>query len=325
MVGAEVKEGDVLVGKVTPKAQAELSGEDRLLQVLFGNKSKNYKDTSLRVQHGADGVVSKVQRFTIANGDKLDDDTIELIKVFITQKRKVQIGDKLAGRHGNKGVTSIVVPVEDMPHLQDGTPIDVCLNPQGVPSRMNLGQIFETHIGLALRKIAMNKAIAFAYENDKKSMVEELGLSQERSLILIKVIKDYCKAEGHESAASAIKAMGNIDLSIILRKAGLTVEDINYKITTPVFSGAKIEDVRDCLVEAGYDIKENGKFTLIDGRTGEAYDNPITVGIMHIMKLDHMVEDKIHARAIGPYSRVTQQPLGGKSQNGGQRFGEMEV
>ncbi len=249
-VGAEVRTGDILVGKVTPKGETELTSEERLLRAIFGEKSRDVRDTSLKVPHGVSGIVVDVKVFSKENGDELNPGVNEVVRVFIAQKRKISVGDKMAGRHGNKGVISRILPEEDMPFLPDGTPLQIVLNPLGVPSRMNIGQVLEVHLGYAA------------------------------------------------------KALG-------------------FKVATSVFDGAHESDIVECLVKAGYN--PNGKTVLYDGRTGEAFDNPVTVGYMYMLKLHHLVDDKIHARAIGPYSLVTQQPLGGKAQFGGQRFGEMEV
>jgi len=249
-IGAEVKAMDILVGKVTPKGETELSAEERLLRAIFGEKAREVRDTSLRVPHGEYGIVVDVKVFTRKNGDELPPGVNQLVRVYIAQRRKISSGDKMAGRHGNKGVISRIMPQEDMPYLPDGTPVDIVLNPLGVPSRMNIGQILETHLGRAAK---------------------ELG----------------------------------------------------WKIATPVFDGASEADLANTLKMAG--LPEDGKTILYDGRTGEPFDNPVTVGYMYYLKLHHLVDDKIHARSTGPYSLVTQQPLGGKAQFGGQRFGEMEV
>ncbi|ATG97659.1 DNA-directed RNA polymerase subunit beta [Mesoplasma lactucae] len=249
-IGTEVHQGDILVGKVTPKGQVQLSPEDKLLNAIFGEKSRNVKDNSLRVPNGGDGIVQSVKRFTREDGYDLAPDILEVIKVYIVQKRKIQEGDKMSGRHGNKGVISRILPIEDMPHLEDGTPVDIMLNPQGVPSRMNIGQILEIHLGMAAKKLGV-------------------------------------------------------------------------KVATPVFEGLTDEELDDIMKEAG--MTNFGKVKLIDGATGEPMDKPIAVGVMYMLKLSHMVDDKLHARNVGPYSLITQQPLGGKAQNGGQRFGEMEV
>ncbi len=250
-IGAEVRSGDILVGKVTPKGETELTAEERLLRAIFGEKAREVRDTSLRVPHGEYGVVVDVKVFTKENAkDELSAGVNQVVRCYIAQKRKISVGDKMAGRHGNKGVVSRILPVEDMPFLPDGTPLDIVLNPLGVPSRMNIGQVLEVHLGYAA------------------------------------------------------KALG-------------------WKIATPVFDGAHENDIFECLKKAGYD--ESGKMWLKDGRSGEYFDNPVTVGYMYYLKLHHLVDDKIHARSTGPYSLVTQQPLGGKAQFGGQRFGEMEV
>ena len=249
-IGAEVRPGDILVGKVTPKGETELTSEEKLLRAIFGEKAREVRDTSLRVPHGEAGTIVDVKVFTRDNSDELGPGVNQVIRVYIAQKRKISVGDKMAGRHGNKGVVSRILPVEDMPFMPDGTPVDVVLNPLGVPSRMNLGQVLEVHLGAAARL---------------------LGL----------------------------------------------------KVATPVFDGASEEDIEELLKESG--LSEDGKTILYDGRTGEPFDKPITVGVMYMLKLHHLVDDKIHARSTGPYSLVTQQPLGGKAQFGGQRFGEMEV
>jgi len=249
-IGAEVRSGDILVGKVTPKGETELTAEERLLRAIFGEKAREVRDTSLRVPHGESGIVVDVKVFTRENGDELPPGVNELVRVYIAQKRKISVGDKMAGRHGNKGVISRILPEEDMPFLPDGTPLEIVLNPLGVPSRMNIGQVLEVHLGYAA------------------------------------------------------KALG-------------------WEIATPVFDGATEEDIIETLKKAG--LPEDGKSVLYDGRTGEPFDNRVTVGYMYILKLAHLVDDKIHARSTGPYSLVTQQPLGGKAQFGGQRFGEMEV
>jgi len=249
-VGAEVHSGDILVGKVTPKGETELTAEERLLRAIFGEKAREVRDNSLKVPHGAYGIVVDVEVYTRANSDELSPGVNKVVRCYIAQKRKISVGDKMAGRHGNKGVVSRILPQEDMPFLADGTPLDIVLNPLGVPSRMNIGQVLEVHLGRACR---------------------ELG----------------------------------------------------WKIMTPVFDGAHENDIVECLREAG--LREDGKVDLYDGRTGQKFDNPVTVGVMYFLKLHHLVDDKIHARSTGPYSLVTQQPLGGKAQFGGQRFGEMEV
>ena len=249
-IGAEVRTGDILVGKVTPKGETELTAEERLLRAIFGEKAREVRDTSLKVPHGEQGIIVDVKIFTRENGDELPPGVNQLVRCYIAQKRKISVGDKMAGRHGNKGVISRVLPEEDMPFLPDGTTLQICLNPLGVPSRMNIGQVLEVHLGLA------------------------------------------ANARG-------------------------------WHVATPVFDGATKDEIEKCLEDVGF--SSSGKLTLYDGRTGEPFDNPVTVGYMYILKLAHLVDDKIHARSTGPYSLVTQQPLGGKAQFGGQRFGEMEV
>ena len=249
-IGTEVKEGDILVGKVTPKGMADLTSEEKLLHAIFGEKTREVRNTSLTVPHGGEGIVHDVKIYTKKDNDELPSGVSKVVRVYIIQKRKIQVGDKMSGRHGNKGVISLILPREDMPYLPDGTPVDIMLNPQGVPSRMNIGQILELHLGMAAKKL-------------------------------------------------------------------------NVHVATPVLDGAKKEDIAAMMEEAGMDA--DGKTVLYDGRTGEPFDNRISVGVMYMIKLHHMVDDKLHARATGPYSLVTQQPLGGKAQFGGQRFGEMEV
>ena len=254
-IGAEVRSGDILVGKVTPKGEAELTPEERLLRAIFGEKAREVRDTSLRVPHGEGGIIVDIKIFTRENKDELPPGVNKLVRVYIAQKRKISVGDKMAGRHGNKGVISRILPEADMPFMADGTPLEIVLNPLGVPSRMNIGQVLEVHLGLV------------------------------------------CKQLG-------------------------------WKIATPVFDGATEKDIRELLKENNIVNSEgevDGKIQLFDGRTGEPFENRVTVGQMYMIKLHHLVDDKIHARSTGPYSLVTQQPLGGKAQFGGQRFGEMEV
>ena len=250
LIGTEVHEGDILVGKVTPKGMAELTSEEKLLHAIFGEKTREVRDTSLRVPHGGDGIVHDVKIYSRKENDELPAGVSKVIRIYIVQKRKIQVGDKMSGRHGNKGVISLILPQEDMPYLPDGRPVDIMLNPMGVPSRMNIGQILELHLGMAAKKLGVH-------------------------------------------------------------------------VATPVFDGATSQDIADMMKEAGMD--EDGKTILYNGRTGEPFDNRVSVGVMYMIKLHHMVDDKLHARSTGPYSLVTQQPLGGKAQFGGQRFGEMEV
>lgn len=333
MVGAEVKEGDILVGKISPKGQVELSSEEKLLQAIFGDKSKNHKDTSLRVPNGGDGTVALVKRFKVEDNYELNFDVIEQIKVFIVQKRKIQIGDKIAGRHGNKGIISKIVPIEDMPYLEDGTPVDIMLSPLGVPSRMNIGQILEVHLGWAMKKITMRKILEFIFQ---KAVVEQFvlwfGINKNLASNLIQNIQAILTEKQITNLAQAYQLFSEFDFTIALNRSGISHDRLIYKVATPVFEGVNRHDLEMIMQEANMDpfkslpgCGKDGKFNLIDGRSGEYFDSPITVGLMYMLKLDHMVEDKIHARAVGPYSKITQQPLGGKSQNGGQRFGEMEV
>ena len=249
-VGAEVRSGDILVGKVTPKGETDLTAEERLLRAIFGEKAREVRDTSLKVPHGESGIIVDVKVFTRDHGDEMSPGVNQVVRVYIAQKRKISVGDKMAGRHGNKGVVSRILPCEDMPYLPDGTPLDIVLNPLGVPSRMNIGQVLEVHLGYA-------------------------------------------------------------------------AQALGWKVATPIFNGANETTIRETLRAAG--LREDGKSVLYDGRTGEKFDNDVTVGWVYFLKLHHLVDDKIHARSTGPYSLVTQQPLGGKAQFGGQRFGEMEV
>ena len=281
-VGAEVRAGDILVGKVTPKGETELTAEERLLRAIFGEKAREVRDTSLRVPHGENGIIVDVKTFTRENGDEVAPGVNEVVRCYIAQKRKISVGDKMAGRHGNKGVVSRVLPREDMPFLEDGTPLQIVLNPLGVPSRMNIGQVLEMHLGYAYRT---------------------LSLKSRRELESMTVDEAYKKA--------ILDAKDNLEPGKFL------------KIATPVFDGAHDEDLSQAFQLAGLD--KSFKSVVYDGRTGEKFDNPVTVGVMYYLKLDHLVDDKIHARSTGPYSLVTQQPLGGKAQFGGQRFGEMEV
>ena len=282
-IGAEVRPGDILVGKVTPKGETELTAEERLLRAIFGEKAREVRDTSLRVPHGEAGKIVDVKVFSRENNDELSPGINRLVRVYIAQKRKISVGDKMSGRHGNKGVVSRIMRQEDMPFLPDGTPVDIVLNPLGVPSRMNIGQILETHLGMAVR---------------------ELG-NQIR--------------EGDPTVEKRLRAIG-YDFD----KYGMPKPDVaGIHIATPVFDGAKESEVFDTIRAAGLD--EDGKTILYDGRTGEPFENRVTVGCVYMLKLHHLVDDKIHARSTGPYSLVTQQPLGGKAQFGGQRFGEMEV
>jgi len=289
-IGAEVRAGDILVGKVTPKGETELTAEERLLRAIFGEKAREVRDTSLRVPHGEYGIVVDAKVFTRENGDELSPGVNETVRVYIAQKRKIQVGDKMAGRHGNKGVVSRVLPVEDMPFLPNGRPLDIVLNPLGVPSRMNIGQILEIHLSLAAKVLGINIA----------SPVFD-GANEEDIMDTLEMANDYANLEWDEFE---LKYKDKIDPELL-----------EYLMTHQ-------ENKEEW---KGVQINRDGKILLRDGRTGEYFDNPVTVGFMHYLKLHHLVDDKIHARSTGPYSLVTQQPLGGKAQFGGQRFGEMEV
>ena len=292
-IGAEVRSGDILVGKVTPKGETEMTPEERLLHAIFGEKAKEVRDTSLRVPHGTYGVVVNVEVFTKENSDELSPGVNKVVRCYIAQKRKLSVGDKMAGRHGNKGVVSRILPQEDMPFLPDGTPLDIVLNPLGVPSRMNIGQVLEVHLGLAARSLdckVMTPVFDGAHEADIHDAFEEANKQA--------VVK--AKEELAQRAATA-KAYAEAH--------GEEFDESKYE-----FDESKV-----------YKIDQSGKTVLYDGRTGRKFDNPVTVGVMYYLKLHHLVDDKIHARSTGPYSLVTQQPLGGKAQFGGQRFGEMEV
>ena len=298
-VGAEVSAGDVLVGKVTPKGETELTPEERLLRAIFGEKAREVRDTSLKVPHGEKGKVIDVKVFSRDDGHELPPGVNQLVRVYVAQKRKISVGDKLAGRHGNKGVISKILPIEDMPFMADGTSVDIILNPLGVPSRMNVGQVLEAHLGYAAR---------YGWSLDGESVGQE-------------------PIRGTEKKTRPVTPPATL-------------------IATPVFDGAHWDEIEGAgkhptikrifqnlepeatdprYGDNGRMMQDDGKITLFNGRTGEVYDNPITVGIVYILKLAHLVDDKIHARSTGPYSMITQQPLGGKAQFGGQRFGEMEV
>ncbi|MDE5619019.1 MAG: DNA-directed RNA polymerase subunit beta, partial [Ruminococcus sp.] len=275
-IGSEVNSGDILVGKVTPKGETELTAEERLLRAIFGEKAREVRDNSLKVPHGASGVIVDVKVFTRENCDELSAGVNMRVICYIAQKRKITVGDKMAGRHGNKGVVSRILPEEDMPFLPDGTPLDIVLNPLGVPSRMNIGQVLEVHLGMACKALGwhiMTPVFDGAHEDDIRASFNEANE----------------KNKAHRDDMFELNAMDKV---------------INPK---------------------ALEMNEDGKFTLYDGRTGEKFDNRVTVGYMYYLKLHHLVDDKIHARSVGPYALVTQQPLGGKAQFGGQRFGEMEV
>ena len=289
-IGAEVRAGDILVGKVTPKGETELTAEERLLRAIFGEKAREVRDTSLKVPHGAYGIVVDAKVFTRENGDELAPGVNQTVRIYIAQKRKISVGDKMAGRHGNKGVVSRVLPVEDMPFLPNGRPLDIVLNPLGVPSRMNIGQVLEIHLSLAAKALGFNVSTPVFDGADENDIQDTLELAN-----------DYV----------------NMEWDAFQEK---------YKdLLRPEVMEYLGEHLEHRALWKGVPIRRDGKVLLRDGRTGEYFDSPTTIGHMHYLKLHHLVDDKIHARSTGPYALVTQQPLGGKAQFGGQRFGEMEV
>ncbi len=285
-----VRAGDILVGKVTPKGETELTAEERLLRAIFGEKAREVRDTSLKVPHGEYGIVVDAKVFTRENCDELSPGVNQAVRIYIAQKRKISVGDKMAGRHGNKGVVSRVLPVEDMPYLPNGRPLDIVLNPLGVPSRMNIGQVLEIHLSLAAKALGFNVATPVFDGANENDIMDTLDLAN-----------DYVNLEWEEFESK--------------HKAELLPEVMDYLY----------ENREHRKLWKGVPISRDGKVRLRDGRTGEYFDSPVTIGHMHYLKLHHLVDDKIHARSTGPYSLVTQQPLGGKAQFGGQRFGEMEV
>ena len=289
-IGAEVRAGDILVGKVTPKGETELTAEERLLRAIFGEKAREVRDTSLKVPHGEYGIIVDAKVFTRENGDELPPGVNQTVRIYIAQKRKISVGDKMAGRHGNKGVVSRILPVEDMPFLPNGRPLDIVLNPLGVPSRMNIGQVLEIHLSLAAKALGFNIATPVFDGANEFDIMDTLDLAN-----------DYVNLEWDE----------------FKEKHGeeLLPEVLEYLE----------QNLDHRALWKGVPISRDGKVRLRDGRTGEYFDSPVTIGHMHYLKLHHLVDDKIHARSTGPYSLVTQQPLGGKAQFGGQRFGEMEV
>ena len=289
-IGAEVRAGDILVGKVTPKGETELTAEERLLRAIFGEKAREVRDTSLKVPHGEYGIVVDAKVFTRENGDELSPGVNQAVRIYIAQKRKISVGDKMAGRHGNKGVVSRVLPVEDMPFLPNGRPLDIVLNPLGVPSRMNIGQVLEIHLSLAAKALGFNIATPVFDGANEDDIMDTLELAN-----------DYVNLSWEEFSEK--------------HKEELLPEVYDYLY----------ENREHRKLWKGVPISRDGKVRLRDGRTGEYFDSPVTIGHMHYLKLHHLVDDKIHARSTGPYSLVTQQPLGGKAQFGGQRFGEMEV
>ena len=301
-VGTEVRAGDILVGKITPKGETELTAEERLLRAIFGEKAREVRDTSMRLPHGESGIVVDVKVFSHENGDELPAGVNKQVRVYIAQKRKISVGDKMAGRHGNKGVVSRILPPEDMPFLPDGTPLDIVLNPLGVPSRMNIGQVLEVHLGIAARKLGwkiMTPVFDGANEKDIMECMRMAGMARD--------IRPNENVDGKDLFYETVSEDGKTEYVAVEPEVRADAEKI----------GALIKEGKVKVID--------GKTTLFDGRTGEPFDNPVTVGIMYYLKLHHLVDEKIHARANGPYSLITQQPLGGKAQFGGQRFGEMEV
>ena len=347
-IGAEVRAGDIMVGKVTPKGETELTAEERLLRAIFGEKAREVRDTSLRVPHGESGIIVDVKVFTRENGDELPPGVNELVRCYIAQKRKISVGDKMAGRHGNKGVISRVLPEEDMPFLPNGTPLEIVLNPLGVPSRMNIGQVLEVHLALAAKALGWKIATPVFDGATEESIIEtiecankvlqvkkNLWIIKEKILIENKQQEDE-SLEEPQLAESDIKSEIKENVEIIYELLNHRIYDVDSKLTSirelikssDLAELNEVEKILKAFGETpidGIELNHTGKVTLRDGRTGEFFDNDVTVGYMYILKLLHLVDDKIHARSTGPYSLVTQQPLGGKAQFGGQRFGEMEV
>ncbi len=333
IVGTEVKEGDILVGKTTPKGQTEPTPEEKLLVAIFGDKAREVRDTSLRVPHGGGGVVRSVEHFKKSNGDELGPGVNEVVRVYIVQKRKIQVGDKMSGRHGNKGVISNIVPVEDMPYSADGKPLDIMLNPQGVPSRMNIGQVLELHLGLAAQTLGVKCATPVfdgATTKDINDMLDE-ATNVKKFRNAAETLVDAMKKKNDSRVGKTIEILNQLDSD---------EDDFNKKrrysnMGVATAHDALLDEAQELITSLEKDYKEifdsvegiaqDGKITLYDGRSGEPFEGKVNVGIMYMIKLGHMVDDKIHARSVGPYTLVTQQPMGGKAQNGGQRFGEMEV
>ncbi len=312
-IGAEVRANDILVGKVTPKGETELTAEERLLRAIFGEKAREVRDTSLKVPHGEFGIVVDAKVFTRENGDELPPGVNENVRIYIAQKRKIQVGDKMAGRHGNKGVVSRVLPVEDMPFLPNGRPLDIVLNPLGVPSRMNIGQVLEIHLSLAAKVLGFNVATPVFDGANEHDIMDTLELANDYANTPLD--QTELEAEKAKAAADGVEYPADVVPFVDKYKDILDPEVMNYLVEN--------KDYRQQW--KGVPIRRDGKVRLRDGRTGEYFDGEVTVGFMHYLKLHHLVDDKIHARSTGPYSLVTQQPLGGKAQFGGQRFGEMEV
>ena len=313
-IGAEVRAGDILVGKVTPKGETELTAEERLLRAIFGEKAREVRDTSLKVPHGEYGIVVDAKVFTRENSDELAPGVNQAVRIYIAQKRKISVGDKMAGRHGNKGVVSRVLPVEDMPYLPNGRPLDIVLNPLGVPSRMNIGQVLEIHLSLAAKALGFNVATPVFDGANEKDIMDTLDLAN-----------DYVNLPFDDAESAEWKEKGQETTADGKPWAGETFTSKHGEELLPEVMQYLSENRDHRSVWKGVPISRDGKVRLRDGRTGEYFDGPVTIGHMHYLKLHHLVDDKIHARSTGPYSLVTQQPLGGKAQFGGQRFGEMEV
>jgi DNA-directed RNA polymerase subunit beta len=334
-IGAEVGPDDILVGKITPKGETELSAEEKLLRAIFGEKAREVKDTSLRVPHGEWGKVINVRVFSRESGDDLPAGVNQWVQVWIAQKRRVSVGDKLAGRHGNKGVISLIAPAEDMPFLPDGTPVDIIINPIGVPSRMNLGQVLETHLGWAAEMLGF-KALTPVFDGASDANIEDalarvwiaqksgavdLNPSNEHPILQLEQAKEWLKSQGYDGDRVFSDDYAGEAKDVCLR---LWLEDLG--IASRELEQEQLEQaVEKIKTERNLPSPIVGKVVLRDGRSGQPFDQPVTVGNIYMMKLIHLVEDKVHARSTGPYSLITQQPLGGKAQFGGQRFGEMEV
>jgi len=350
-IGAEVRAGDIMVGKVTPKGETELTAEERLLRAIFGEKAREVRDTSLRVPHGESGIIVDVKVFTRENGDELPPGVNQLVRCYIAQKRKISVGDKMAGRHGNKGVISRVLPEEDMPFLPNGTPLEIVLNPLGVPSRMNIGQVLEVHLALAAKALGWKIATPVFDGAREDSIIETIEcankvLQTKKNLRIIKE-KILLNNKLTENETSGVEQLAEPDKPDIGFEIKENTEIIHELLKHEIFSiDSRLASIKEMILSSditeldtveevlkvfgetpvdGIELNQTGKVKLRDGRTGEYFDNEITVGYMYILKLLHLVDDKIHARSTGPYSLVTQQPLGGKAQFGGQRFGEMEV
>mgnify|MGYP001618907324 CR=1 FL=1 len=330
-VGAQVVPGDILVGKITPKGEAELSPEEKLLRAIFGEKARDVKDTSLRIPHGEGGKIIAVREFSRENDDELSAGVLRMVRVWVAQKRKISVGDKIAGRHGNKGVISIILPEAEMPFLPDGRPVEIIINPIGVPSRMNLGQILEAHLGQAAHTLGY-KALCPVFDGATSQDIEE-ALAQAWIVYRTGAVNPHTGEADKDVAIAWLKERGYDGEAVFApHPTGeasrtclrLWLQDVGVD-TSHLAPDQLRQEAEKLAAERKLSPPIFGKFTLRDGRTGDYFDQPVTVGYVYLMKLIHLVEDKIHARSTGPYSLITQQPLGGKAQFGGQRFGEMEV